>query len=88
MSTENMIQREKDLNEQIKFKIANMEENNREQMIEIMILIDEKYYYSESVEEFNSRLKKHFRNPNLPINTSRQEIFSTATENELNDWGF
>jgi hypothetical protein len=87
MSTENMIQREKELDAQIKLKISNMEENNREHIIEAMILIDERYHLTDSVEEFNSRLKKQFRNPNLPVNATREEIFSSATDDELNAHG-
>jgi hypothetical protein len=82
------VQREKYLDILIKSKIYSMEENNREQCIEIMALIDERTYITDSVEEFNERLRKHFNISHLHSNASRIEIFAAATDDELNDWGF
>ena len=82
------VQREKDLDILIKSKIYSMEENNREECIEIMALIDERTYITDSVAEFNERLRKHFNISHLHANATRMEIFAAATNEELNDWGF
>ena len=71
---------EKELDDKIKFLLSTMEENNRKQRNVLMTLIDERYYITDSVEEYNERLRKCF-------NTSRLEIFTAATDEEIYDYG-
>ena len=81
------VQLEKDLDDQIKTLLSTMEENNREQRNKLMALIDERYYITDSIEEFNERLRKSFNISHLPANASRIEIFAAASEYEIYDYG-
>ena len=78
---------EKELDDKIKFLLSTMEENNRKQRNVLMTLIDERYYITDSVEEYNERLRKCFNISHLPINSSRLEIFTAATDEEIYDYG-
>ena len=79
--------REQELNKQIDLKLSTMEENNREQHVYVMALIDERYHINDSVEEFNTRLRKCFYISHLHDNASRIEIFGAATDYELSVYG-
>ena len=78
---------EKDLDDQIKTLLSTMEENNRIQRNALMALIDERYYITDTIEEFNERLRKSFNISHLPANASRIEIFAAASEYEIYDYG-
>ena len=78
---------EKDLDDQIKTLLSTMEENNRIQRNALMALIDERYYITDSVEEYNERLRRCFNISHLPTNASRLEIFTAATDAEIYDYG-
>ena len=81
------VQLEKELDEQIKLKFTTLEDNNKEKLVEIMALIDERYNITNSVEEFNTRLRKCFYISHLHENASRIEIFSAASDYELAVYG-
>ena len=81
------VQLEKDLDDQIKDLLSTIDENNREQRNKLMALIDERYYITDSVEEFNERLRKSFNISHLPANATRIEIFAAASEYEIYDYG-
>ena len=81
------VQLEKDLDDQIKALLSIMEENNREQRNKLMALIDERYYITDTIEEFNERLRKCFNISHLPANASRIEIFASASDQEIYDYG-
>jgi len=78
---------EKELDKQIKLKMSTLEDNNKQQRVELMALIDEKYNINDSVEDFNTRLRQCFYISHLHENASRIEIFGAATDYELAVYG-
>ena len=78
---------EKELDKQIKLKMSTLEDDNKEQLADLMALIDERYNITDSVEEFNIRLRKCFNISHLHENASRIEIFGAASDYELAVYG-
>jgi len=78
---------EKELDQQIKLKMSTLEDDNKQQRVELMALIDERYNINDSVEEFNTRLRKCFYISHLHENASRIEIFGAASDYELTVYG-
>jgi len=76
----------KELDEQIKLKMSEKEEN-KENLVQLMALIDKRYNINDSVEDFNIRLRKCFNIGHLHENASRVEIFAAASDYELAVYG-
>ena len=93
-TTENKINNEADsnnqliktLDEEIKIKMSERDEN-KENLVQLMALIDKRYNINDSVEDFNVRLRKCFNVSHLHDNATRIELFNAASDYELAVYG-